>query len=229
MANWFYYDNNTAEKRGPFNPQELKNLAANGTISLETVIESDNGKTTKIKDIPELKKIIEERIQNTAAPPQMPLPPFPTPPTSDSGFQNRNFGNSDSGFQNRNFGNFDTEAIKQELHRSSVSFFGWIFDFGFKHSYVMKVIRLLISISYVISIIFIVLCGVVNCFFIFFGVMDGLRHNQASAFLLFLLIPLSILFTLLTLILARLWHEFVLYSIDWLVTIKKAADKYNAE
>jgi TPR repeat protein len=72
MTNWFYYDNNTAEKRGPFNAQVLKNLAANGTIQLNTIIENENGQTMKIEDIPELKGIIEGRSKTV--PP--PLPQF---------------------------------------------------------------------------------------------------------------------------------------------------------
>jgi hypothetical protein len=74
----YYYDNITAEKKGPFRHHEIKDLAANGTISLETMIELVDGRIVKAKEIPELKCIFEEHTPNTAAPPPLPQQIFCT-------------------------------------------------------------------------------------------------------------------------------------------------------
>jgi hypothetical protein len=68
----YYYDNITAEKKGPFRHREIKDLVANGTIQPDTIIELVDGKTVKTEDIPELKQIIEEHTKNTVPPPSPP-------------------------------------------------------------------------------------------------------------------------------------------------------------
>ena len=53
-ATWFYYDND-GKKQGPFSGEQLKWLAQNGKISLETML-----KNTKVK--PHLREECEARI-----------------------------------------------------------------------------------------------------------------------------------------------------------------------
>lgn len=43
MAAYFYYDDNTAERKGPFNETQLKILAGNGSVRRDTVLETENG------------------------------------------------------------------------------------------------------------------------------------------------------------------------------------------
>ncbi|GHT44821.1 hypothetical protein FACS189454_03210 [Planctomycetales bacterium] len=42
---YFYYDSQTAERKGPYNQQELKSLAKKGTIKRDTILETPNGET----------------------------------------------------------------------------------------------------------------------------------------------------------------------------------------
>jgi hypothetical protein len=52
MANWFYYyDNDTAEKKGLFNLLQIKDLAAKGTIKKDTIVETEEGKQGKAEKI----------------------------------------------------------------------------------------------------------------------------------------------------------------------------------
>lgn len=50
MSDWFYYDN--AEKKcGPISVAELKSLAANGTVTQDTLIENHIGKQSKASNV----------------------------------------------------------------------------------------------------------------------------------------------------------------------------------
>ncbi|GHT41142.1 hypothetical protein FACS189443_2510 [Planctomycetales bacterium] len=42
---YFYYDSQTAERKGPYNQQELKSLAKKGMIKRDTILETPNGET----------------------------------------------------------------------------------------------------------------------------------------------------------------------------------------
>jgi hypothetical protein len=177
---YWYYDSKTANRLGPYTTAELRQLAFDGRITDETIIENQAGQTMEYKLI---------------------KGPILSPPKPD-----------DDGGNNAPF-----------------SFFGWIFDFGFKHSYVMKIIRLLMSITYAIELVLILLGGICFCFTTFGTAMYGLSHNQASALLMFLLIPLILVGVAVCIVSARLGCEYFLFFVDWMVSTKKAADKFNAK
>jgi hypothetical protein len=72
LPNFFYYDED-GTKRGPLTPQQVKDLAARGTITAETVMETDNGYKGKAGQIKGL-------FGNPPSPQAVPVPPVAAAP-----------------------------------------------------------------------------------------------------------------------------------------------------
>lgn len=95
MSIWHYYTS-TNEKQGPFSSAELKQLALNGVVTPETIVETDSGKRAvaqKVKGLVFLTDKLEPEISiesdsvQTQGPPPIPEPvpvpiPMPEPQTS---------------------------------------------------------------------------------------------------------------------------------------------------
>ncbi|MDR3232511.1 MAG: DUF4339 domain-containing protein [Planctomycetaceae bacterium] len=92
MANWYYYDNNTAEKKGPLTDRQLKVLAGNRTILRDTTIETENGK-----------QVLAREISGLWTPD--PKPPIIDPPSQVSGpFSSQNTFDSKPNVNSQQFG-----------------------------------------------------------------------------------------------------------------------------
>jgi len=77
MANWHYYSE-SGEKIGPVRGRELKRLVEQGTITQETVVEDDNGRTALAKNVKGL--TFPEMVQPE------PNPFVTVPPVTDNPF-----------------------------------------------------------------------------------------------------------------------------------------------
>lgn len=75
MANFFYIDS-SGKKHGPINGQYLKTLAIQGTITSETIIETENGKSAPARKVSGLTFV--ETAPSITPPPIMPSSLIPT-------------------------------------------------------------------------------------------------------------------------------------------------------
>ena len=79
MSNWFYYDSN-AQKQGPYTSAQFKELAKQGVVTPDTMIETDEGKTAPAR---RMKGLTFAHAVQPQAPPQ---PPAAVPPPALTNF-----------------------------------------------------------------------------------------------------------------------------------------------
>jgi len=71
MPSWFYYDDK-GQKQGPITSGQLKELARQGTITTDTKVETEDGKSAPAK-----------KIRGLTFAESAPLTPVPLPPLAD--------------------------------------------------------------------------------------------------------------------------------------------------
>lgn len=74
MANWFFYDEN-GYKIGPFDDATLKNLALDGTLTPDSIIETESGKKAKAQSIKGLTFVSFDLNSDYFVPPPLPTNP----------------------------------------------------------------------------------------------------------------------------------------------------------
>ncbi|MDR0522793.1 MAG: DUF4339 domain-containing protein [Planctomycetaceae bacterium] len=222
MANWFYYDNN-GQKQGPVTGSQLKQLAAQGLVLPETVIETETGRQVTAKEV---KGLLSEPATVHV----------PLPAAEDSAWNNVRAGAVPVWEGVKKAAKHTAQAAARAEKRSGL--FAWLFDFGFRDLRITFIIRIVIGIIYAIGVIAAVVLLLLSIYGILEAIVTLPKHSndtvlqavsEGHGVLGILLHLLSVFLTIFLLACFRLYCELAFFTWDWLETTRDAAKRFIAE
>jgi len=215
MANWYYYDENS-EKIGPIKGRDLNRLAKEGTITPETRVEDENGRTALAKNVKGL-PFYEAKQSEVASsesnpfsgnmssviaplPPDQPIPPPfvppsppPLPPPSPFAVPESHVSLDPNGTQS----DYQNTGSRPPSEKSP-----GIFDFGFTRfitniwiSFIWRCIVVVVLLTWGINII---------------RGLSEIAKGDASSVMGFAIILLATIATPLSLLFTRIGLEFII-------------------
>ncbi|MDR3232681.1 MAG: DUF4282 domain-containing protein [Planctomycetaceae bacterium] len=219
QQNWFYYGVNDY-KHGPITEEQLQTLAARRVILPDTIVEGEDGKREYAKNISGL--TFPTAADTTASSDFIDgFTEFAAGLASNSSIDNFIESAAADEYsartQQRQVYSYSS-VVRQQLGQQPLSFFGWLFDFGFTEIWCVAIEKMIMRIVYVL--------GLIAIGSVFFGstvtiISDS--NNHVDPVMKVIIVLGACIVALLAVIYWRLCCEWCIFICDWLVDTQKAA------